>query len=95
MSVQEIQTGEVLANAAAPSLWSSIRESVRGSHQDFTSGSLNRAILLLAIPMAYFLAMRAGMQANGVSVSIVIAECAIAGAGVVLFRRGRWKGQKI
>src|SRR5437762_9093258 len=34
-----------------PSLWKSIREAVRGSHQDFTTGSLNRAILLLAIPM--------------------------------------------
>jgi putative MATE family efflux protein len=34
-----------------PSLWSSIREALRGSHQDFTAGSLNRAILLLAIPM--------------------------------------------
>ena len=28
-----------------------MREAIRGSHQDFTSGSLNRAILLLAIPM--------------------------------------------
>ena len=37
--------------ALQPSLWASIREAVRGSHQDFTSGSLNRAILLLAIPM--------------------------------------------
>jgi len=36
---------------AQPSLWSSIREAVRGSHQDYTAGSLNRAILLLAIPM--------------------------------------------
>ena len=34
-----------------PSLWSSIREALRGSHQDFTTGSLNRAILLLANPM--------------------------------------------
>src|SRR5580658_8918695 len=34
-----------------PSLGSSIREAIRGSHQDFTTGSLNRAILLLAIPM--------------------------------------------
>src|ERR1041384_8281923 len=37
--------------AAPPSLWSSIREALRGTHQDFTAGSLNRAILLLAIPM--------------------------------------------
>jgi len=34
-----------------PSLWASIREALRGSHQDFTTGGLNRAILLLAIPM--------------------------------------------
>ena len=31
--------------------WSSIREALRGSHQDFTQGGLNRAIVLLAIPM--------------------------------------------
>src|SRR2546427_155226 len=37
--------------APQPSLWKSIREAVRGSHQDFTTGSLNRAILLLAIPV--------------------------------------------
>jgi putative MATE family efflux protein len=39
------------ADGRAPSLWSSIREALRGSHQDYTSGSLNRSILLLAIPM--------------------------------------------
>src|ERR1017187_5185727 len=32
-------------------LWSSLLEAVRGSHQDYTTGNLNRAILLLAIPM--------------------------------------------
>ncbi|PYX35526.1 MAG: MATE family efflux transporter [Acidobacteria bacterium] len=44
---------EVVATAKSqqPTLWSSIREAIRGSHQDFTTGSLNRAILLLAIPM--------------------------------------------
>ncbi len=38
-------------NTPAPSLWQSIREALRGSHQDYTTGSLNRSILLLAIPM--------------------------------------------
>src|SRR6201988_3779036 len=33
------------------SLWSSLVEAIRGSHQDYTSGDLNRAILLLAVPM--------------------------------------------
>src|SRR5438309_4128390 len=44
---------EVVATAKSqqPTLWVSIREAIRGSHQDFTTGSLNRAILLLAIPM--------------------------------------------
>src|SRR5215469_4198126 len=43
---------QVVVPAAPPTpIWSSIREAIRGSHQDFTTGSLNRAILLLAIPM--------------------------------------------
>jgi len=33
------------------SLWAALVEAVRGSHQDYTSGSLNRAILMLAVPM--------------------------------------------
>ncbi len=36
---------------AQPSFWASVREALRGSHQDFTAGTLNRAIFLLAIPM--------------------------------------------
>src|SRR6201984_190746 len=42
-----------LATAIEPrrSLWSSLVEAVRGSHQDYTDGDLNRAILLLAVPM--------------------------------------------
>lgn len=42
---------QIASAALTPSLWSSIREALRGSHQDFTTGSLNRAILLLAVPM--------------------------------------------
>src|ERR1035441_10176643 len=44
---------EAISTAVQPqrSLWSSLVEAVRGSHQDYTAGSLNRAILLLAVPM--------------------------------------------
>jgi putative MATE family efflux protein len=42
---------EQTISAAPPTFWSSVREALRGSHQDFTTGNLNRAILLLAIPM--------------------------------------------
>jgi putative MATE family efflux protein len=32
-------------------IWSSLLEAVRGSHQDYTTAGLNRAVLLLAVPM--------------------------------------------
>ena len=46
-----METQDLIAAAPPIPIWSSIREALRGSHQDFTTGSLNRAILLLAIPM--------------------------------------------
>jgi putative MATE family efflux protein len=50
---------------------------------------------LLEIPLAYALAVPAHMRSNGVFVSIVVAEAAIAAAGIILFRQGRWKRQQI
>ncbi|HTJ23325.1 MAG TPA: MATE family efflux transporter, partial [Gemmatimonadaceae bacterium] len=35
----------------AGSIWDAVREALRGSHRDFTEGSVPRAILILAIPM--------------------------------------------
>jgi putative MATE family efflux protein len=49
----------------------------------------------LEIPLAYFLAIPAHMQSNGAFYSIVVSEAAIAAAGIILFRRGRWKRQQI
>src|ERR1700687_3241055 len=43
--------GTVAAANQQHSLWSSLLEAVRGSHRDYTTGNLNRAILLLAVPM--------------------------------------------
>jgi putative MATE family efflux protein len=43
---------DTIATTGRPlTLWASLWEAVRGSHQDYTTGSLNRAILLLAVPM--------------------------------------------
>ncbi len=50
---------------------------------------------LLEIPLAYFLAITIHMQSNGVYIAIVVAEAAIAAAGIVLFKRGHWKRQQI
>ena len=40
-----------------PSIWSSLREAVMGSSQDFTEGSIGRAIVLLAVPMVLEMCM--------------------------------------
>ncbi len=50
MSAIETSTAETGA-VKAHGFWSSVGEALRGSHQDYTAGSLNRSILLLAIPM--------------------------------------------
>ena len=50
---------------------------------------------IFEIPLAYWLAISARLQSNGVYVAIVIAEGAIAAASAILFKRGRWKRQKI
>jgi len=46
-----MQADVTTAKPQYPTLWASLMEAVRGSHQDYTAGSLNRAILLLAVPM--------------------------------------------
>ena len=50
---------------------------------------------LLELPLAYALAVPLHLRSNGAYYAIVIAEGAIAAAGVLLFRRGRWKRQQI
>src|SRR5215467_7013197 len=48
---------EIVLASPPTSFWGSIREALRGSHQDFTTGSLNRAVVLLAIPMVLEMAL--------------------------------------
>jgi putative MATE family efflux protein len=45
-----MSTGPV-AEARVPGFWPSLREAVMGSSQDFTEGTIGRAIVLLAVPM--------------------------------------------
>src|SRR5437879_8175725 len=47
----------ITTSQSPPTLWASVREAIRGSHQDYTTGSINRAIFLLAIPMVLEMAM--------------------------------------
>jgi putative MATE family efflux protein len=50
---------------------------------------------LLEIPLAYFLAIHLGMNEKGVYYAIVIAETCMTLTAILVFRRGRWKLQKV
>jgi Na+-driven multidrug efflux pump len=39
------------ATPASQSVWSTLREAVRGSRQDYTEAPIPRAVVLLAVPM--------------------------------------------
>lgn len=50
----DVAAAEPTANDSATepeSLWRAVRESLRGSHRDYTSGPIGRSIIMLAIPM--------------------------------------------
>jgi Na+-driven multidrug efflux pump len=50
---------------------------------------------LFEIPLAWFLATRAGFGARGVFIALMVAYSMLAVVSAVLFRRGRWKSRKV
>jgi putative MATE family efflux protein len=50
---------------------------------------------LFQIPLAWALARPLGMEAGGVFWAIFCAESVLAGVGMLVFRRGRWKGKRV
>jgi len=50
---------------------------------------------LFQTPLAYALALPAGMGARGVFIAIAVAQSALAVVGLLVFRGGRWKTKKV
>jgi Na+-driven multidrug efflux pump len=50
---------------------------------------------VLELPLAWWLATGTKLRAEGAFLSVVIAECSIAAASLILFRQGRWKKTRI
>ncbi len=52
-----IAAGDAPAPADREGIWHAIREALRGSHRDYTQGSVSRAIFILAVPMVLEMVM--------------------------------------
>jgi Na+-driven multidrug efflux pump len=53
------------------------------------------AFWMVEIPLAYILAMKAGMHEEGVFIAIVVAESLMTFIAWVVFRRGKWKLKEV
>src|SRR5215510_15248544 len=49
--VDEPGSTPALSSQQFSSMWATIKEAIRGSHQDFTEAPIPRAVVLLAVPM--------------------------------------------
>jgi putative MATE family efflux protein len=70
------------AAAAEPGAWSTLKEAVRGSSRDFTTGSISRSIFLLAVPMALELVMESVFAVVDVFVVSRLGPDAVATVGL-------------
>ena len=67
-----------------------------GAGDTFTPTAINFfCYWLFQLPLAYLLAHRAGFEAHGVFMAVMIAEVALTLTAAAAFRRGRWKLQQI
>lgn len=67
-------------------------QSLNGAGDTYTPTLLNFICFwLIEIPLAWFLALRMGLQSEGVFYAIVIAESTLTLLGMAVFSRGKWK----
>jgi putative MATE family efflux protein len=89
MSESEAQVADQTALSQPPinspadeGLWSAVREALRGTHRDYTSGPVGRAIILLAIPMVLEMCMESIFAVVDIKWVSYLGEDAMATVGI-------------
>jgi putative MATE family efflux protein len=89
MSDSEAQVADQTALSQPPinspaeeGLWSAVREALRGTHRDYTSGPVGRAIILLAIPMVLEMCMESIFAVVDIKWVSYLGEDAMATVGI-------------
>ena len=71
-------------------------QAFNGAGDTFTPTLVNLfGFWILELPLAWWLAVGLHIHAEGAFLAIIVAECSMAAAGIVLFRRGRWRQRRI
>jgi Na+-driven multidrug efflux pump len=73
-----------------------IVQSFNGAGDTVTPTLLNLfCFWIWQIPLAWFLGFKTHLGVNGVFLAIAIAQSTLAVVGVLAFRRGTWKAQRV
>jgi putative MATE family efflux protein len=73
-----------------------ITQSFNGAGDTFTPTLINLVCFWLwEVPLAYWLARRAGLGPQGVALAVTIAFSTVAVVSALIFRRGRWKLRRV
>jgi len=73
-----------------------VTQAFNGAGDTWTPTLINLFVFwLFEIPLAWLLSVQAGMGPRGVFVALTIAYSALAVVSVALFRRGRWKAERV
>ncbi len=71
-------------------------QSFNGAGDTITPTKINLvSFWLIEIPLAWVLAIKLGLEQNGVYIAIVVAETIMTILAIILFKRGKWKLKKI
>jgi Na+-driven multidrug efflux pump len=73
-----------------------LTQAFNGAGDTWTPTVINLFVFWLwEIPLAWWLAVRAGLGPRGVFIALTVAYSTLAVVSAVLFRQGRWKTKKV